>query len=102
MPEYIWICLNKQDPEYASSPNPKSLNMTKVLNMAGFSICERCTAFWICQNMPWQSSGYISRLYMAGLNMQELRKVLNMSLNMAEYVWIYDNRQGYEYVSCNT
>ena len=39
---------------------------------------------------------------MAGLNMQELRKVLNMSLNMAEYVWIYDNRQGYEYVSCNT
>ena len=24
-----------------------------------FSICERDTAFWICQNMPWQSSHYI-------------------------------------------
>ena len=25
----------------------------KVLKMAGFSICEHYTAFWICQNMPW-------------------------------------------------
>ena len=24
--------------------------------MAGFSICERYTTFWICQDMPWQSS----------------------------------------------
>ena len=39
---------------------------------------------------------------MAGLNTQELHKVLNMPLNMAEYVWIYDNKQGYEYVSYNT
>ena len=27
--------------------------------MAGLSMCERYTTFWICQNMPWQSSEYI-------------------------------------------
>ena len=54
MPEYTWMCLNKQDSEYASGP--KYAKYAKILNMAGFSICERYTAFWICQNMPWQSS----------------------------------------------
>ena len=54
MPEYDWICLNKQNSEYASVPK-----YTKILNMAGVSISESYTAFWICQNMPWQSSWYI-------------------------------------------
>ena len=31
----------------------------EVLNMGGFSICERYTAFWICQNMICQSSEHI-------------------------------------------
>ena len=57
MPEYTWMCLNKQDSEYASGP--KYAKYAKILNMAGFSICERYTAFWICQNMPRQSSEYI-------------------------------------------
>ena len=37
----------KQDPEYASGPK-----YAKVPNKAGFSICERYIAYWICQNMP--------------------------------------------------
>ena len=48
------MCLYKQDSEYASGPK-----YAKILNMAGFSICERYTAFWICQKMPWQSSEYV-------------------------------------------
>ena len=35
MPE---LCLNKQGSEYTSGPNH-----AKILNMAGFSICERYT-----------------------------------------------------------
>ena len=31
------------------------------------------------------------------MNMRELHRVLNMP----EYVWIYDNKQGSEYVSYN-
>ena len=49
MPE--WICIGSlicQNSEYS-----------KILNMAGFSISERCTGFWVYQNMPWQSSEYI-------------------------------------------
>ena len=34
------MCLNKQDSEYALGPK-----YAKILNMAGFSICERYTAF---------------------------------------------------------
>ena len=33
MPEYVWMCLNKQDSEYASGPK-----YAKILNI---------TAFWI-------------------------------------------------------
>ena len=48
MPEYTWMCLNKQDFECASgSKYVKILNMA-ILNMAGFSICECYTALWIC------------------------------------------------------
>ena len=57
MPEYAWICLKNRD---------------KILNFTGFSICERYTIFWICQNMPWQSSEYISgSKYVRVLNMAE-------------------------------
>ena len=51
MSECAWMRLYKQDFEYASGPK-----YAKILNMAGFSICERYTAFWIWQNMPWPSS----------------------------------------------
>ena len=61
--------------EYASSSK-----YAKILNMAWFSIYKRYTAFWICQNMLWQSSEY-GRL----LNMQELHSVLKCH-NMAKNV----------------
>ena len=51
------MCLNKQDSEYASGPNN-----AKILIMAGFSICERYTAFWIHQNMPWQSTSWVANM----------------------------------------
>ena len=69
--------------------------------MAGFSICERYTAFWICQNMPWQSSEYIlGSKHARVLNMQELHRVLNIP--QYGYVLIYNNRQGSEYASYST
>ena len=42
MPEYVWMCLNKQDSEYISGPK-----YDKILNMRGVSISERYTTFWI-------------------------------------------------------
>ena len=57
MPKYAWICLSKQDSEYASSP--KYAKYAKILNMTGFSICQHYTVLWICKNMPWRSSKYI-------------------------------------------
>ena len=54
MPKYVWMCLYEQDFECALVTK-----YAKILNMAGFLIWERYTAFWICQNMSWQSSGYI-------------------------------------------
>ena len=48
------MCLYKQDSEYASGPK-----YAKILNMEGFSICERYIAFSIYQKMPRQSSEYI-------------------------------------------
>ena len=90
MPEYVWICLYEQDSEYTSGPK-----YAKILNVAGFSICERYTAFWICQNMLWQSSKYTLGyeyariLNMAGFwYMQELHRVLNMP----QYGWVCFNR----------
>ena len=63
----------------------------KVLNIAGFSICERYT-LWVCQNKLWQSSEYISGskyariLFMAGFcichNMAEYVSIGN------DYAWI--------------
>ena len=83
----------------------------KVLNMAEFSICERYTAFWICQNMPWQCYVYISGSEDAREKARETDDSkyaiiwLNLSewdVNMAEYVWIYNHRQSSEYVSYST
>ena len=42
MPEYAWMYLYKHDSDYALGPK-----YDKILNMAGFSICERYTVFWI-------------------------------------------------------
>ena len=46
-----WMCLYKQDSEYALGTK-----YAKILNMAVFSTCKPYITFWICQNMPWQSS----------------------------------------------
>ena len=47
--------------------------------MAVFSICQGYAAFWICQNIPLQSSEYIlGSKYAKALNIQELYRVLNM------------------------
>ena len=66
-----WICLNlpkKQGSEFA--PHPK---YGKVLNTAQVSICKHYTEFWMCYDMPWQISEYISdSKYDRILNMQEL------------------------------
>ena len=84
MSEYAWTCLNKDDSEYASGPK-----YTKILNMTRLSMCERYTAYWLCQNMPWQSSEYIlGSKYVRVLNRQELHRILNMS----QYGFIYLNR----------
>ena len=67
----------------------------KVLNKAGFSKCERYTAYWICQNMPWQSPGF-------GIWKSSRYARITQGSKYAEYVWIFNNRQDSEYVSCNT
>ena len=74
------MIIDKQNSEYASGPK-----YAKVLNVAGFSICERYTAFWICQNVPWQSYEYILG--------SKYDRILNMAgfwicHNMTEYIWI--------------
>ena len=84
----------------------------KVLNKEGFSKCECYTTYWICQNMPWQSSEYIYWvLNMPGFwiwkdseyaRITQGSKYATIWLNMYEYIWIFNNRQGSEYVSCNT
>ena len=86
----------------------------KVLNLAGFSICERYTVFWICQNMPCLTEFQIylgfwiyqysefktgvqgSKFARTWLIMSEL------DVNTPEDVWIYDNKQYSEYLTYNT
>ena len=92
--KYAWICLNKQDLAYASGLEyAKILKM--VLNMAGFSICKCYTAFWICQNMTWQSSEYtLGSKHARILNMAGfwICKSYNRFLNITQYGWIFLNR----------
>ena len=66
--------------------------------MVGFPIRERYTVFWICQNIPWQSSEYISGfkyariLNLAGFWICNSYKGFYICHKKAEYVCI-----GYEY-----
>ena len=77
--------------------------------------CKYWLVFWICQNMPRQSSEcilgskYARILNMARFWICKSYTGFYMCHNMheyvvigCEYVWIYDNRQGSEYVSYNT
>ena len=54
MSEYDWMYLNKQNSQYALGAK-----FDWILNMTKSWICQHYTAFWICQNMPWQSFEYI-------------------------------------------
>ena len=93
IPEYAWMCLYKQDSEYALGPN-----YAEILNMAKFRI--------------WQGSQYATQSYHSEYTKCALTefwiylaKWLDMSEkdeNISEYVWIYNNRQSSEYLSCNT
>ena len=93
MSEFAWICLNKCGSEYASGPiYAKILNMAKFLNMAEFSTCQSCTAFWIYQDILWQSSEYVevtqgSEYATIWLNMSAQH--MNMSeFTIIERLWI--------------
>ena len=44
--------LNEQRSKYALGQTYQDYEYGKVLNVAGFSLYERYTAFWIYQNMP--------------------------------------------------
>ena len=81
MSEYAWMCIFKQNSEYALGPK-----YAKILNMA---------KFWICQNMPWQSSEYVlGSKYARILNMTGFgicKSYTGFEIckhNMAEYAWI--------------
>ena len=59
MPKYAWVILNKQDSEYAYGTK-----YAKILNLAGFLICERFTVFRVCQNIPCLTEFWI---YLQGI-----------------------------------
>ena len=59
MPEYAWMCVNKQDPEYTSC-----LKYTEILNVA--------------KSLTWQGS-----------QMRALYSVLNMPAYALTELWIY-------------
>ena len=54
------------------------------------------SGFWIYQDSDYVRVTQGSKYATVRLNMSE------KYMNMSEYVWIYDNRQGPEYVSYNT
>ena len=90
IPQYAWMCPYKQGSENAWGPKYASLTQhseyilgskyASILNMVGCWIWKSYTGFYICHNM----AECLSRTWTC--------------LN----VWIYDNRQGSEYVSYNT
>ena len=108
MVDYAWICLNKQDSEYASGPKyAKILNIAKLWIWHGsqYTSCrQRSEYIRICLDRVLN----ISRV----LNMQELHRILivpqygwiclNRTSICLKYVWIVDNRLVSEYVSYNT
>ena len=76
MPEYAWMCLNKKDSEYALGGGVVNMPNFWIWHSSGYdrryTICDRYTAFWISQNMSWQSSEYIlGSKYARILNMAE-------------------------------
>ena len=75
MPEYAWMCLDKQDSEYASGPK-----YAKIVNMA---------KLWI-----WQGSQYGSVTQRFEYASVCLDKVLNISwvLNMPGF-WIWQGSE---------
>ena len=107
--EYVWMCLYKQDSEYALGPK-----YAKIQNMAKFwiwqgspyaSVTQHSECARICLdrvlslswvlNMPgfwiWQGSEYArvtqgSKYATIWLNMSA------QDVNMPEHVWIYGNR----------
>ena len=104
--EYAWLCLNKQDSEYGLGPK-----YAQVLNMAGLLMCKRSEyaiiflervlntswvlnmlVFWIWQGFEYARVIQCSKYATIRLLISE------QDLNMPEYVWIHDNRQGSEYV----
>ena len=118
IPEYAWICLNKRNSEYASGPKyAKILNMPKIWIWQGSeysSVTQRSEYAIICLDrdlsisrvlyMPefwiWQGSEYLSVIQCSEYTIIKL-KMPALDVNMPEYVWIYDNRHGSEYVSYN-
>ena len=115
MPEYAWMCLYKQDSDYASDPK-----YAKILNIAKFWMWQvfQYTNVHSVLNIPWQSSEcilgskYARNVNMAGFWICKSYTGFYICHNMAEdvligreYAWICLNlrlRQGPEYVSYNT
>ena len=75
-----------QRSEYATIYLDRFLNISWVLIMQGF---------WV-----WQGSEY-ARVTQCSKYVTILLSLSEQDLNMSEYVWIYDNREGSEYVSYN-
>ena len=86
MPEYAWMCLYEKDYKCVGPKYAKIVNMTKFWTWQGSQYANGSySAFWIYQNMFWQSSEYIlSFKYARVLSMQESY----ICHNMAPYVWI--------------
>ena len=87
MPEYAWMCLNKQDSEYNyGSKYPKILNMAKFWIWQGsqYASVTQCSEYArIC--LAWQSSKYISDFeYTSVLNLKQVHRVLNLP----EHGWL--------------
>ena len=92
MPEYVWMCLFKQDSEYVCGPK-----YAKIPSKAGFPLYELYTAFWIWQNMPWQWSE-------CNFGSKHTRILNTAVLNIPGF-WIWQRseyarvKQGYKYAT---
>ena len=90
---WFWICLR--------SLACQNFGYNEVLNMAGFSVCERYTVPWRCQNMLLQSSECTSgskytricKSYTGFLIFDNIAEYGEKDVNMSEYNWIYYKKQ---------
>ena len=101
--EYAWMCLKKQDSEYASGPK-----YAKILNMAKFriwqgsqypSVTERSEYARICLNRVPNISWVLN---MPGFWICKSYTRFQICQNMTEYVWIgriYSVRSLYKLMS---